>query len=814
MLKQTCAAVSAVILTVALSGAQEIRRALPVNEPPTPPAVPFDFDATPTPTPRPRPTPLPAIVPPVAVPEVTPSGPPPDQAQIDFANGFYARKIYDAAAPEYEKYLGLYPTGGDRPTALFRLGESYRLLGNATAAKTAYQTLLSTFNTGDFIGPAAFRLADLHYAEKNFASALVFYRRAAVRVKDPAVALAAKYYTARCLEQMKAASEARGAYEEVLAAKGDNPFREASRVSLAQILTSSDKKEEALKQLDALQKETSKPALKAEALVRSGLLRIELGAAEKGAADLNKALKIDEIGSYRPIAELGLLRVLYETGKYSELLTVYQDGTKDYPADLKPEVLLLVANAKRQMGDHTGANEIYQQLIKAAPDSAYAQDAAYQRLVSLYNLEDPTLVREIDAYLKSNPDSGKRDHVLLLKAETLFKQQKYAEAAPVYDAIEKGRLPANMKAEAVFKLGWCAMQTNELDRAIESFTSFIDANPDHKLIPSALAQRAVALQQKKDFKAALKDFNELVLHHPKAKERELALQQKALILGQQQDNTGMAETFKKLLQEFPKSAAAAQANYWIGWAAFDAKDYKAAIEPFEKARDLDAEQFAEKAALRIMLAHYYLENRDAVAADIGVYLKSAPKGKVPSEVLRWLGAAYVKNDQAEEAGTYLSQLVTREGETTADDLFLLGRAQLGQKKHAEAAKSLRAYLDSTASPTPRALGLLALAEAQLGLGQFDDAQHAVDEACTLQPEGKLNAQGRMLSGDIAAARGELDQASRIYRGISVILDDPEITPRALEKAYRTLKKAGNDAEAAKVLNDLQTRYPEYRLAAP
>src|SRR5215210_8834127 len=109
MFNKTFAAFGVLALAGGLCQAQEIRRALPANEPPTPRAVPFDFDKpTPAPTPKPRPTPVPAIVPPVAEPEATASGPPPDQVQLDFANGFYARKIYDAAAPEYEKYLGMF----------------------------------------------------------------------------------------------------------------------------------------------------------------------------------------------------------------------------------------------------------------------------------------------------------------------------------------------------------------------------------------------------------------------------------------------------------------------------------------------------------------------------------------------------------------------------------------------------------------------------------------------------------------------------------------------------------------------------------
>ena len=43
----------------------------------------------------------------------------------------------------------------------------------------------------------------------------------------------------------------------------------------------------------------------------------------------------------------------------------------------------------------------------------------------------------------------------------------------------------------------------------------------------------------------------------------------------------------------------------------------------------------------------------------------------------------------------------------------------------------------------------------------------------------------------------------------MLLDDPVITPSAMELEIDALKKQGKDAEAAKVLNDLQTKYGEY-----
>ncbi len=109
----------------------------------------------------------------------------------------------------------------------------------------------------------------------------------------------------------------------------------------------------------------------------------------------------------------------------------------------------------------------------------------------------------------------------------------------------------------------------------------------------------------------MKDF-EVLIEKNKGTEREIALQQKALILGQQQDYKGMTAAFQQLLADYPKSAGTAQANFWIGWANFENKDYPAAIKNLETASKLDQAQYGDRSALRIILCYYYMQDRAAL----------------------------------------------------------------------------------------------------------------------------------------------------------------------------------------------------------
>ncbi|HEX4667413.1 MAG TPA: tetratricopeptide repeat protein, partial [Chthoniobacterales bacterium] len=238
-----------------------VRRAIPLQEPPVARALPVE-----TPMPADAPT-EPAIRRALPVPEETevaapppqpntpPAGAPsaedtesPEQRQLNYANALFGRKLYDLAVPEYEKFLGLYPNSPDRVTALFYMGEAYRLLQRRAAARTSFQTLVADFPDDELAGPAAYGLAEIAFKEKDYATALPLFHRAAAKAKSSALALSARYFEGRCLENLGRKDEARDVYQQVIAVGNPNPFRDDSRLAIGLIFLDAGRKSESLKQ--------------------------------------------------------------------------------------------------------------------------------------------------------------------------------------------------------------------------------------------------------------------------------------------------------------------------------------------------------------------------------------------------------------------------------------------------------------------------------------------------------------------------------------------------------------------------------------
>ena len=775
----------------------EVRRAQPAEEFPPPPEI----DRPPEPP--------------------SPEADPPHRRQLDYANALFTRKLYDLAVPEYQKYLDDYPGAPGRANAYFSLGECYRNLSKAGTARTNFQKVLDDYGESEFAGPAAYALAEMAFTNKNYAAALPLFHRSAAKSKEPAVALSARYFEARCLEILDRKDEACDIYLQVAEVKNPNPYREDARQSGASLALARGRKTDALRQYEALSNEAQKPALKAEAAVRAGLLAVDLQQPEKGKIDkamgdkalalLQRARSLPEAGRWRGVALVGLLRLQYQSGQHAQLLADYKKTQEQLPEEARAEVMLFVANSHRQLGHTQEAEEMYGQIIAKYPNREEAKDARYQRLINVYNSDPNALLAEVDEFLNSNPTVERADQAKLLKAEAFYKQQKFAEAAPFYAELRASQLSPKLRAETSYKLGWCYVQMNDTSGIVEAFGYFIQAFPDNPQAPAALTQRALVYQQDKNYPAALSDLNMILTKYPAAKEREAALQKKALILGQQENSKGMSDAFKQLLKEFPKSAAAAQAQYYIGKAALEAKDYKAALTALNAARQLNKEQYYNLATVRIIFCHFYMKNRAAVTKEADEFMAASPGTNVPPEILEWLGTEYYTEKNYPAAAKYLSALgkIDNRGNIKPDFWFYLGDAASRLKNFEEAENAFSNYLQTAKDPAGKAKVLLALGAVKISAHKADDAQKIAEEIMALQPEGRVNAEARLLAGDVQIERGEFDLAGKAFMGVALLYDDPAITPRALQKAAQAYQKAGRADEADRLTRQLREKYPNF-----
>ncbi len=794
-----------------------IPRGVPIRRPtPAPAAPPVENPEREIIAPRPvvRSTPAPEIEGDIVIkPGGTPTSP--DQVQLQYADGFFAKKMYRDAAPEYERYLEQFrrTPAADRQAAYYRLAECYRAAGAINNAKANYETLLATYPDGDYVGYAAYRIGTIFYEEKDYRSALPVYRRASVRLRQPTLVVASRFFVGRCLEATGQKTEARATYEDVASVAAGNPYQDASKLSVARLLTDAGRKEDALKWLIPLEAETTNPQIKAEAAARTGLLQLDTGKIDEAEKNITAALALPEVETWRDDLSTALFQLLYEKKDYKGLVAKFaaSENGKSLKLESRLRVLVLVGRAHSELGEKAEAMKIYEQIATDFPATTQSREAAYARLGLLYESDDERLLGELNRFLTENPTAPQVENVSLMKAEVLFLKGDFANAAPIYHALtEKGRkLAPALLGECLFRLGVCRSRLQETDKADEVFSRFLKEFPTHPKVATALAERGDARKQLKQYSAALKDFQELTTKHPKAKEREFGLENLALIHSQLGDNVKMAETFEILLRDFPETPAKAKASHWIGWSAMESKDYKKAITFFRKAREADRKLYFDRDTLAAIICAYNLDDWKTVDEEIAFYQKEGGKQEIPTDIVRGLAQQDYKAGRFDKVEQLIPGIILKK-EATPDDFVLLARSRVKLGKFKDAVDSYDSYLALVKDPVPRAGGLLEKCDAQIQGGMLDEAQKTAGEGLSFAPEGKANGEFRLRAAEVEFARKNYLGAMKIFEGlIATLPDDEDVTPRAMERAIECHKSLSNEAEVKRLENLLRSRFPEY-----
>ncbi|MEX1111296.1 MAG: tetratricopeptide repeat protein [Chthoniobacterales bacterium] len=729
-------------------------------------------------------------------------------AALEQANALYQQKMFQLAADKYREFLQLRPRGPDRQPALFRLGESLRSLQREPEAMTAYAELIKEFNSGDFVGPAAYRLGEMQFAARDNEAAAASFRLAAHHVRDPKLRLAAKFFEGRALDAANRRVEALSAYRDVAAQQGDNPYRERAMFDLAEADARSGLSEGAFRQYRQLAASATNAPVRVASAVKGGLLAIDLRDYPAARPLLEQAAADRAAGAWQAPAESGLLRLDYEEGKYQMVADRAAALLPGLPASAQPEVLLLAANARRQLGAQAEALDLYDRLVTGFPASAAAREAGFHRLVSLVAQRDGRAAEQIDRFLVAAADPDQRSRAKLLKAELLFEQRDYAAAEPLYAEAATASGAAKYRSDALYKLAWCRLQQQKYDLAVTALTSFIMQYPRHPQIASAYAQRALAQLENGQREEALADFGVVIDKFPGAPEREDAMIQSALLLGSLGRSAEMTAAFQRVLAEFPGTKSAAQAHFWTGYTAFEEKKYADAVAGLEKARELDPAKYGERATLRLLLSHYYAEDREAAAREA----TALGADKAPAEVRSWLGLTALEDGRHAEAVEMLAAVAG--ADDASDDLRLaLAQAQIGAGQNGGARTTLEKFLARMHEPKTKARAHLLLSEALIGLKDLEGAKAQAEEALKLQPEGRLNAEARLANGRALFAQDRYDDAARAFMAVALLYDEKDLTPEALVLAEQAYRQADNMTDADRAREELQRRYPDFKTPA-
>lgn len=795
----------------------------------------------------------------IATPRATPASAATEDV-LAYADLLYGKDQFALAAQQYQVFIREQPNSPSLEIAWFRLGECYLKVNQTEDAVTSFNYLINQFKSGPFVGSAAYRLAVLRFNAKDYRNALAYFKVSKDELSDPVARNQALFYHARCLQLTGQAREALAEFEEVMAAQpgaAENPFTERCLLETARLHFELGDTAKSLERFQALAKSGSTPEFKEEAIVRGGLMAAEAGQSELSEQLLAEALKFPETSPWKSLAKVGAIFNAFSRNDHDRVIGLYNTGA--YTADSgatedesRAKMLLIVGHSFRIKGENESALRLYSLVEDKYFSKPEGIEAGYRKLQIMHQLGDPGLPAAAKAFAerqsKIDPQSSFVDMAWLMVGEWHFAQAEnsasgagsdfarkhYGDAAAAYRSVRLDKVDKKFHEARLYKQGWSEIEAGETGEGILTLSRFIQQHSQSALSSSALAKRAVAYQSQEDHEFALEDYVDIAKRYPNSPELEFALQQTALIYAHLRKIPEMIQAYQDLLAKFPETEGAGEAHYWIGVGHFDLERYEESLIDLVKARETDP-SLEDKTTLRIVIAHYHLDDIPRLAVEARRYLegnsppRTADQSKdgetdapartkrtnIPPQILEYLGRELFESGDWKDAEFILTSLTDPAApEKTAPSVWkLIGDARAKLKKHSEAIAAYDHFLLDTERPSERASAYLSRGVAQLCLRDFEAARNSAQESLRSQKEGRTNADSRLLLGDISAAEGDLEGAAREYLVVSQIFMDPEITPKALTKAINAYRTLGNQAKAQELTQELSSGYPNYEAPA-
>jgi len=741
--------------------------------------------------------------------------------QLQFADGLYARGMWDTALKEYQAFLAQNPDRkADSPAVYFRMGESFRALGRTNEAGQSYQQAFNAEPKGEFHYRAGLCLADILEQAGKRDEQIRFLSAMLADSPPPELGAACCYELGMAEEKQGKTRDAATSYETVLDRYAGTPYMSYAALALAGL----DRKAGGARSADLYRRAAAKPAsprVGAEAWFQLGDFYFARKEFENSAAAYEQLTTLYPRDERVFQAQLQRVWGLYYAKRYADALTLCSSilAGKSRP-EKEDEWLYLKANCERQVMKNEDAISTYAELQKTHPGSSLAPLAAYERALAFFKLGRFQEAIDQAKGLIAN-DRVKRD-VCWLLAESCAAVHDEAGAVQNYRMLVDQYPDSPLAGDALYRLASLLQKKGDSLQAAELFGRLAGDFPAHALAAQALFAQATCLEKALKNEQAAAVYTRLLAKYPECPYAEDSLYQKATLETFLRRDAGALETWGELMRRFPATKYGADAWFWNG-VLFEERsrleDSESAFRAALKAVPPPSEDLSRRIRFRLALV---LQRRGAHPEAAGLLDEAAGllqgligtpmREKFPPALLEWLGDYQVGHRDFAQAAAVADILIAQ---ATADNWrqiawCIKGKALMGQGKRDEAAQAFDRVVGFNLKSQAMAEAWLKLGELNLS-GDLAKAKRAYEEAATLATSDDLlpiRVKAYAGIGRALKAQGDNAGAARHFLSVAVLFDDAAMVPECLYEAAAAFRAAGNKDDAEKANKELVERYPD------
>lgn len=494
---------------------------------------------------------------------------------------------------------------------------------------------------------------------------------------------------------------------------------------------------------------------------------------------------------------------LFNVKRFEQALSHF-NKVKQTPGDFQAPALYYAGYIEYQLKQY---NEALEDLRKAALSEGYDVIAHELIAATLYSKKSyRELINYSLPFLTGQKEAKNTHEIALYTAEAYYFLSEYARALTYYEQYMEA-LRKKPVAPVLFRIAFSYLQAGQSQNAIENF-KYVALEKD--TLGQAASYYLGDLYVKEGNKTfavtAYQQASAINLNREVKEQAMFKLAQVNLDLGNYEQAIPVLNDF---LEEFPSSANASEARDLLAEAYVNSTDYDRALAYFEK-EGLSSQRTRRAYQKAAYLKGVQLFNNARFYESVQLFDRSLRYPLDPElEVSAWFwkGEAYSTGKKYEEAAASYAKVFQR-GRRAYPELvhkanYGMGYALFNQKKYAEAAPYFRSYIENRSFGNKDAL--VRYADCLYAQKHYDEALSYYKRAADAGFGDKdyiLYQRGVILGfqNKREEARGELEQVARQF-------PDSRYADDARFQAAQLDFEAGDYARAKAGFTDVINRYP-------
>lgn len=527
----------------------------------------------------------------------------------------YKAKNYKEATAKFTEFTKLYPDHPKSVEAAYWLAESQYQGGNYRAALKQYQAIADSPNH-ERREEGLYGVGWSHFKMNEFSKAIEGFERLIAVYPNGKFSFDARLRLGDCYFYLKDYKKATGVYRAVVRLFPQNDGVDYAYYQLAQAFHRSGDPEQASEQFAALIKAFPRSLLADDAQYALGWIK-------------------------------------FQKKDYTEAIKEFQTVITNYPeTETVPRAYYSTGDAYYNLKQYAAAEKSYREVVNRFPKSSYVLDAMTGIQYCLVAQgKDKEAVAAIDAYAKGNPSSQVTEQLSLKKADLLFNQKQYDEAAAEYRAFIAKYPNSNQKATALQSLGKSLAEGGKLAEAAGVYEQVVGTKGvSQKIVANSLLEAAQLYHALKKYDQAMSVLSKAETQLGDAEYAGEIVYLKGMVFSDNGDAQEAKNQFEFAIAKYGSTVAADKARLGLAHINLRAKDFNAAQTLAQKVATSRTDEVGAEAQYLSGLA--YSESKDwqnAVTAFLRVRYVFPSFGGWLAKAYLGLGQAYEELKDAKSA---------------------------------------------------------------------------------------------------------------------------------------------------------------------